>query len=119
MYVGLVDLFAYGAGFESFAVGTGSIWSFNGSGTSATGALQLRLAAPQRPEENTYVRAGTTIVVVVRLEVVIWQWVHDIQIAVAGSVVMRIVASTGPTTISPTSPKVTEMVLAGPYTASS
>lgn len=117
MYAGTVNLVASGVGFESFAVGTGNINDLSGSGTSATGAVQMSLAAPQGPGENTYIRAGVTLVAILRLDVIVHQWVYGIRITVTGSVAVRIAASTVPT--SRDSPLVTEMVVSGPFTVAS
>lgn len=117
MYTGTVNLAAGGSGVEGSLFGTGNINELHGSGTSATGSLQLRLATPQASGENTYVRAGVMFVVILRLDAVVDTWIYGIRITVAGSVALRVVASAVPT--ATTGSVVTEMVLSGPFTVGS
>lgn len=115
-YTGAVDVSAAGFGTETAAVGTGNFTSLSAGGSSVTGSLTASLAAPQEPGDNTYIRVGVTVIIILRLNVVITATVAGITITVVGLVTVRKKATAGTTT---TAGNVTEASLVGPFTFAS
>lgn len=99
-YVGEIEVAAGGKATDSTALGTGLVTSLSGSGTSVTGSITVSLGSPTTACDNTFVRVGTEVVVILKVTATVTTTVDGVTVTVTGLICVSVVATFASTTTS-------------------
>lgn len=99
-YEGTIDVDAAGTATDDTATGTGKVTSLAGSGSSATGMITVSLGDLKPTCNNTFVRVGAEVVVLLKLTVTVTMTTPAGTTTVTGLVCVQVIATFVSTTTS-------------------